>query len=67
MTLKNKIAAITAASMVAFVGIGFAAWTFNEGHAQEAEESAYGIYIKPAMRVWKTQSFLIGSFMIKGL
>lgn len=41
MTLKNKIAAITAASMVAFVGIGFAAWTFNEGQAQEAEESAY--------------------------
>ena len=40
MTLKNKIAAITAASMVAFVGIGFAAWTFNEGQAQEAEESA---------------------------
>ena len=41
MTLKNKIAAITAASMVAFVGIGFAAWTFNEGQAKEAEESAY--------------------------
>ena len=41
MTLKNKIAAITAASMVAFVGIGFAAWTFNNSVAQEAEESAY--------------------------
>ena len=41
MTLKNKIAAITAASMVAFVGIGFAAWTFNNSVAQEAQESAY--------------------------
>ena len=41
MTLKNKIAAITAASMVAFVGIGFAAWTFNQGEAQSQQESAY--------------------------
>ena len=41
MTLKNKIAAITAASMVAFVGIGFAAWTFNNSVAQTAQESAY--------------------------
>ena len=41
MTLKNKIAAITAASMVAFVGIGFAAWTFNNSAAQTAQESAY--------------------------
>ena len=41
MTLKNKIAAITAASMVAFVGIGFAAWTFNNSVAQTATESAY--------------------------
>ena len=41
MTLKNKIAAITAAAMVAFVGVGFAAWTFNEGEAQTKQETAY--------------------------
>ena len=41
MKLKNKIAVITASAMVAFVGIGFAAWTFNEGEAQEAQEGAY--------------------------
>ena len=42
MTLKNKIAAITAASMVAFVGIGFAAWTFNNSVSSEPTvEDAY--------------------------
>lgn len=30
MKLRNKIAAITAASMLAFAGAGFAAWTFNK-------------------------------------
>ena len=30
MKLRNKIAAITAAAMLAFTGIGFAAWTFNK-------------------------------------
>lgn len=29
MKLRNKIAAITAAAMVAFTGVGFAAWTFT--------------------------------------
>ena len=29
MTLKNKISAITAAAMLAFTGVGFAAWTFT--------------------------------------
>lgn len=29
MKLKNKLAAITAAAMVAFVGVGFAAWAFT--------------------------------------
>lgn len=41
MKLRNKISAITAVSMLAFVGIGFAAWTFNNSVAQEAQESAY--------------------------
>ena len=30
MKLRNKIAAITAAAMLAFTGVGFAAWTFNK-------------------------------------
>lgn len=29
MTLKNKLAIITAASTLAFAGVGFAAWVFN--------------------------------------
>ena len=29
MNLKNKISAITAAAMLAFAGVGYAAWTFN--------------------------------------
>ena len=30
MKLRNKIAAITAADMLAFTGVGFAAWTFTK-------------------------------------
>ena len=41
MKLRNKIAAITAASMVAFVGVGFAAWTFNNGVAQNAQADGF--------------------------
>ena len=41
MKLRNKLAAITAAAMLAFTGVGFAAWTFNNNTAQEAQESAY--------------------------
>ena len=41
MTLKNKISAITAAAMLAFAGVGYAAWTFNNGVAQTAQENAY--------------------------
>ena len=41
MTLKNKISAITAAAMLAFAGVGYAAWTFNGSAAQEAQEGAY--------------------------
>lgn len=36
MKLKNKIAAITAAAMLAFAGTGFAAWTFTQERANEA-------------------------------
>ena len=41
MKLKNKMAVITAASMVAFLGVGFAAWTFNNSVAQDQEAGAY--------------------------
>lgn len=41
MKLKNKLAAITAASMLAFAGVGFAAWTFNNSIAQEQQISSY--------------------------
>lgn len=41
MKLRNKIAAITAAAMLAFTGVGFAAWTFNNSTAQEQEVSTY--------------------------
>ena len=30
MKLKNKLAAISAATMLAFTGVGYAAWTFNK-------------------------------------
>ena len=41
MKLKNKLSIITIASMLAFVGTGYAAWTFNNSVAQESEASAY--------------------------
>ena len=41
MKLRNKLAIITATSMLAFAGLGYAAWTFNNSVAQEAQESAY--------------------------
>ena len=41
MKLKNKLALITAASMVAFAGVGYAAWTFNNNVAQEQESGVY--------------------------
>lgn len=41
MKLRNKIAAITAAAMLAFTGVGFAAWTFNNSTAQTQNVSTY--------------------------
>ena len=41
MKLRNKLSIITATSMLAFAGVAFAAWTFNNSVAQEAQESAY--------------------------
>lgn len=38
MKLRNKIAAITAAAMLAFTGVGFAAWVFN--NTVETKEDA---------------------------
>lgn len=36
MKLRNKIATITTAAMLAFVGAGFAAWTFTKQVSEEA-------------------------------
>jgi len=36
MKLRNKLAAITAAAMLAFAGTGFAAWTFTQERSAEA-------------------------------
>lgn len=47
MKLKNKLTIITAASMLAFVGAGFAAWTFN--NSMEQEQKA-GTYVTSAIR-----------------
>lgn len=41
MKLRNKLAAITAAAMLAFTGVGFAAWTFNNSVAQKQEVGTY--------------------------
>lgn len=41
MTLRNKLAAITATAMLAFTGVGFAAWTFNNTVAQKQNASTY--------------------------
>ena len=41
MKLRNKLAAITAAAMLAFTGVGFAAWTFNNSVAQTQNASTY--------------------------
>lgn len=36
MKLRNKIAAITAAAVLAFTGVGFAAWTFTKSVSTDA-------------------------------
>lgn len=62
MTLKNKISVIAAASMLAFVGIGFGAWTFNNSAAQEEEESAYAtsaISAKDVVLTGNTEVYLV--------
>ena len=41
MNLKNKLAIITSASMLAFAGVGFAAWTFNNSVAQTQDAGNY--------------------------
>lgn len=41
MKLKNKLALITTASMLAFVGAGYAAWTFNNNVAQTQDAGVY--------------------------
>jgi hypothetical protein len=41
MKLRNKLAIISATSMLAFVGIGYAAWTFNNSVEQEQEVGTY--------------------------
>ena len=46
MKLRNKLAAITATAMLAFAGLGYAAWTFNNNAAQEQEA---GVYVTSAI------------------
>lgn len=46
MKLRNKLAAITAAAMLAFTGIGFAAWTFDA--SKESTHTAEG-YVTSAI------------------
>lgn len=41
MTLKNKLTIITASAMLAFAGVGFAAWTFNNSVAQTQDAGSY--------------------------
>lgn len=41
MKLRNKLAIITSASMLAFIGAGYAAWTFNNNVAQSQDASVY--------------------------
>jgi len=41
MKLRNKIAAITTAAMLAFTGVGFAAWTFNNSESASVVPTGY--------------------------
>jgi len=41
MNLRNKLSIITATSMLALAGVGFAAWTFNNNVEQSANAGAY--------------------------
>lgn len=41
MKLKNKLALISMASMLAFAGVGYAAWTFNNNVEQTQDASVY--------------------------
>jgi len=41
MKLRQKLAAITAAAMLAFTGVGFAAWTFNNTVVAEKQGTGY--------------------------
>lgn len=55
MKLKNKIAAITAASMLAFTGIGFAAWTFTQQRSAEVavtDKVAVGIELNDNFKLY---------------
>lgn len=62
MKLRNKIAAITAVSMLAFAGVGFAAWTFNNNAAQSQEVSVYAtsaIEAKDVVLSGNTEVYLV--------
>ena len=41
MNLRNKLSIITATSMLALAGVGFAAWTFNNNVEQSADAGTY--------------------------
>ena len=46
MKLRNKLSIISAASMLAFIGVGYAAWTFNNGEDQTKD---FGTYVTSAI------------------
>ena len=41
MNIKNKISIVTACATLALVGVGYAAWTFNNSVAKEQDAGAY--------------------------
>lgn len=62
MKLKNKLAIITMASMMAFMGVGYAAWTFNNNVAQTQEASVYAtsaINAKDVVLSGNTEVYLV--------
>lgn len=62
MKLRNKLGIITAISALAFVGVGFAAWTFNNSVAQTQDASVYAtsaIEAKDVVLSGNTEVYLV--------
>lgn len=62
MKLRNKLAIISATSMLAFIGVGYAAWTFNNSVAKEQEVGTYitsAISAKDVVLSGNTEVYLV--------